>query len=401
MAYQTVTKTSYGTRLKNSFGGIFTGFLLFIAGTALLFWNEGRTVKTTRMLKEAQGQCVELGDIAAVNADMNGKVVHASGLATTEERLADDTFGIGAVAIQIAREVEYYQWVETSHSETKDKIGGGQETTTTYEYQREWVDEPVNSSAFADPEYKDVNVVLRTYEDKNLLASHVSFGAYRLPEGLTRQMRRWTNLPAEVPQEILDPLNASLQSQEKVQVPMVQTSGNVLYLGQNPANPAVGDVRISFRQVLPGEVSLIAKVVNDSFEPFTAKNGYSLLTLQDGTVSMDNMFQTEKEGNKTTGWILRIIAFLLILIGLRSIFDIVVTLLKVLPFLANIANLGIKLVTFVLALAWTLVVFAIAWLFYRPVLGIALLVAAGALIWLLAKKSKDTPAPTVPEGPAA
>ena len=106
MAYQTVTKTSYGTRLKNSFGGIFTGFLLFIAGTALLFWNEGRTVKTTRMLKEAQGQCVELGDIAAVNADMNGKVVHASGLATTEERLADDTFGIGAVAIQIAREVE-------------------------------------------------------------------------------------------------------------------------------------------------------------------------------------------------------------------------------------------------------------------------------------------------------
>ena len=401
MAYQTVTKTSYGTRLKNSFGGIFTGFLLFIAGTALLFWNEGRTVKTTRMLKEAQGQCVELGDIAAVNADMNGKVVHASGLATTEERIAYDTFGIGAVAIQIAREVEYYQWVETSHSETKDKIGGGQETTTTYEYQREWVDEPVNSSAFADPEYKDVNVVLRTYEDKNLLASHVSFGAYRLPEGLTRQMRRWTNLPAEVPQEILDPLNASLQSQEKVQVPMVQTSGNVLYLGQNPANPAVGDVRITFRQVLPGEVSLIAKVVNDTFEPFTAKNGYSLLTLQDGTVSMDNMFQTEKEGNKTMGWILRIIAFLLILIGLRSIFDIVVTLLKVLPFLANIANLGIKLVTFVLALAWTLVVFAIAWLFYRPVLGIALLVAAGALIWLLAKRSKDAPVPTAPDGPAA
>ena len=55
MAYQKVTTTSYGSRLKNSLGGVGLGFVMIIAGIALLFWNEGRTVKTTRMLKEAQG----------------------------------------------------------------------------------------------------------------------------------------------------------------------------------------------------------------------------------------------------------------------------------------------------------------------------------------------------------
>ena len=36
MAYQEVTTTGYGTRVGNSFKAIGSGFLLFIAGTALL-----------------------------------------------------------------------------------------------------------------------------------------------------------------------------------------------------------------------------------------------------------------------------------------------------------------------------------------------------------------------------
>ena len=59
MAYTETTRTSYGKRLGNSFGGIFTGLLLFIGATVLIWWNEGRAVKTDKMLKEAQGQVVD------------------------------------------------------------------------------------------------------------------------------------------------------------------------------------------------------------------------------------------------------------------------------------------------------------------------------------------------------
>ena len=47
MAYTEVTRTGYGTRLKNSLGGVLIGILMFIGGTILLWWNEGRAVKTS------------------------------------------------------------------------------------------------------------------------------------------------------------------------------------------------------------------------------------------------------------------------------------------------------------------------------------------------------------------
>jgi hypothetical protein len=101
-------------------------------------------------------------------------------------------------------------------------------------------------------------------------------------------------------------------------------------------------------------------------------------------------------------WVLRLLGILLIYLGFKNIFNILVTLLKVLPFLSNIANLGVNLVCGVLAIVIGLVVIAIAWIVYRPVLGIILLVAAGALIWFLAKKNKENKAvaPAGPELPA-
>ena len=47
MAYTETSYTGYGTRVKNSFKAIGTGFVLFLGGTALLWWNEGRAVKVT------------------------------------------------------------------------------------------------------------------------------------------------------------------------------------------------------------------------------------------------------------------------------------------------------------------------------------------------------------------
>lgn len=112
MAYTETTTTSYGSRLKNSVGGVFTGFLMFIIATCLLWWNEGRAVKTAKMLEEAQGNYVEMTDITSINPALNGKLVHATGLATTKDTLSDNSFGIRVGAIALQRKVEYYQWVE-------------------------------------------------------------------------------------------------------------------------------------------------------------------------------------------------------------------------------------------------------------------------------------------------
>ncbi|MBQ9463408.1 MAG: TMEM43 family protein [Bacteroidales bacterium] len=391
MAYQKVTTTSYGGRLKNALGGVGMGFLLLIVGTVLLFWNEGRTVKTTRMLKEAQKACVELSDPSSVNAELNGKMIHATGFASTDEILTDSQFGLSLNAIKLIRNTEYYQWVEHQSTETRDKVGGGQETITTYTYSKEWVSTPVNSSGFEDPDYRNIsNDVLLNVDGKTWQAQNVSFGAYRLPDGLISQMNNVQPLVVELPDDVRLKYEADFHREFDVAEgeTFVHPSGNVLYLGINPGSPKVGDVRVTYSKVLPGDVSILAVANGNTFEKFVARNGYSMMTLQDGVIGMESMFATEHSGNKTMAWILRLVGILMIFFGFHNIFNLVTQLLKVLPFLGNIANLGVNLVSGVLALAWSLVVIAIAWIYYRPVLGIVLLAAAAALIWFLGRKSK-------------
>ena len=388
MAYTVTTNTSYGQRLGGSFKKILTGLLLLVVGTVLLFWNEGRTVKTAKMLKHASKECVHLPDPAAVDPSFDGKMVHVNGFATTDEVLTDSYFGVFGTAVKLIRSVEYYQWVEHSSTTTKDKIGGGQETTTTYTYSKEWVSSPVNSSSFADPDYQGRNTVLENVPDETQVAKKVTLGAYTLPAGLIAQMN------SDVPFQVEGNADFGINKVAAEQPERYHVRGNMVYIGKDMNVAEIGDVRISFSQVLPADVSILSKVVGSTFEPYKDKNGYSLCTLVTGTESMENMFEGEKSANKTTAWILRILGIILVYAGFKSMFEFLVTLLKVLPFLATIMNLGVSVVCGVLAAVWCLVVIALGWIWYRPVLGILLLAAACAIIWYFSKKGKE-------KGPAA
>ena len=385
MAYQKVTTTSYGGRLKNALSGVGMGFVMLIAGTVLLFWNEGRTVKTTKMLKEAQGVCVELGDIEQVNADMNGKMIHASGLAATEEVLTDGMFDISLNAIKLIRSTEYYQWVEHQKSETRDKVGGGQETTTTYTYSKEWVSGPVDSGSFKDPDYQGSNYVRTTVPDNTVTAQKVEFGAYVLPPAMVGAIPASSSV--NVPASLANGVDTFVE-------------GNVVYYGENPQTPAVGDVRVTFTEADGGVASILGKVTGNTFESYKHKNGKSLMVLKMGEHSQESMFESEKAANKMILWLLRILGVILVIAGLRSMFSILVTILKVLPFLANVASLGVNLVTGVVGFIWALLVIMIAWVAYRPVLAIALAVVIAALIYFLVSKSKKAPAAADAAAPA-
>ena len=94
MAYQEVTTMGYGTRVGNSFKAIGTGILLFIIGTCVLWWNEGRAVKTEKMLDEAGSAYVEMENPNKKDASLEGELICGTALATTEDSLRDQQFGI-------------------------------------------------------------------------------------------------------------------------------------------------------------------------------------------------------------------------------------------------------------------------------------------------------------------
>ena len=383
MAYQEVTKTSYGSRLGNSLKGILVGLALFVAATVLLWWNEGRAVKTSKMLKAAETECDDVASVASLDPALEGKLIHATAVAKTDEILTDPTYGVSVNAIRLVRDVEYYQWVEHSSSETKDKIGGGQETTTTYTYSMEWVGGPIDSGNFKDPDYQSKNFVRTTVPDNTVTAEKVEFGAYVLPPAMVGAIPASTsvNLPASLGNGI-----------------DTFVDGSTVYYGENPQTPAVGDVRVSFSEADGGTASILGQVVGNTFEPFKHKNGKSLMVLKMGEHSQESMFESEKAANKMWMWILRIIGIILVVAALRMTFSILVTILKVLPPLAKVAELGVNLVTGVVGFVWALLVILIAWVAYRPLLAVALALVIAALIYFLVNKSKkaEAQAPAAP-----
>ena len=224
MAYTETTTQSWGSRLAGAFKGIIVGLILILASFILLWWNEGRAVKTTKALEEGQACTVELPDISKVDSAMNGQLLHASGDALTQDVLTDATFGISHNGIRLVREVEFYQWVEESHSETHKNAGGSETTTTTYTYKKEWTDRPVSSGSFKEPGHD--NTVFLNVDDEDQVAQNVTFGAYTLSAG---QIARIGNRQAYKLDEYVIP--ADLKGRAKVE-------NGYLYVGYPVNNTA-------------------------------------------------------------------------------------------------------------------------------------------------------------------
>ena len=93
-SYTEVTSTSWFSRLGDSFRGIGIGIILIIAATALLWWNEGRTVRTGDAIAEAQMTTEPMPGIDKIDSAFEGKLVYAGGRAVTNDELVDPVFGI-------------------------------------------------------------------------------------------------------------------------------------------------------------------------------------------------------------------------------------------------------------------------------------------------------------------
>ena len=428
--------------MGRSFKSIGSSFILFCAATVLLWWNEGNAVKTEKMLNEAEGAYVDMENPNKKDASLDGELVCATALATTEDSLSDGQFGIGAKAISLQRKVEYYQWTEHAQESSEDKLGGKEVTTTTYTYTKEWTSEPIQSSEFKDPAYQQKNMVLTTFDDSDWWAENVSFGAYKLNESLVHRISseeplelaisndllqaldkqtlvayerfhgpatpktpgtnplpsatvpdsvKVTNDSARIANDSIKAVTDSLMAHAENQVSLqyVHQAGNMLYIGLVPGAPEVGDVRVTWTQIVPAKVTIISQVDGDTFKPYKAKNGKRFQTLVMGKKDAADIFESAHNSNTFWLWTLRIIGILLVIAGLKGIFGILETLFKVVPFLAGIVGWGIGLVCTVVGIVWSLIIIALAWLFYRPLLGITLLVVAGLLIWIFAFKGKD------------
>jgi hypothetical protein len=159
----------------------------------------------------------------------------------------------------------------------------------------------------------------------------------------------------------------------------VQAIDGKLHVGADPAQPRIGDLRIAYHVAPAGMVSVIGRQAGSDLNAYQTKAGDQLLMARPGVVSAAEMFKAAESGNRVLTWIIRAVAAICIFIGFCLIFRPLAVVADVVPLFGDILGAGIGAVALLLTAIVAPVVVAIAWLWYRPLVSIVVLVAGGAI----------------------
>lgn len=372
--FSETTSISWFGRIKESFKGIVTGFVLFIASFIVLWWNEGNFVKTKKSLEEGAAITIAV-EGTKVDSSNEGKLIHIAGPAETSEQISDTELGFTpkSKALILRRDIEMYQWVENVKSETKDKLDGSQETVKTYSYEKKWDSTYHDSSDFKKPEgHRNPTMPV---EDKTWRPSRVNVGEYQLSDNLKGQVSGGSSIPSSEVRYTSMPsyVRSRLLKEGEVE--------------------EVGDIRISYSMLTsPQDVSVIAQQKGNTFVRYqTSIDGKQISMLDMGMKSKEEMYANAQRANVIMTWILRVVGFFLMFFGIQMMLAPIVVIADIIPLIGGLVSFGAGLVAAAVSLPLTFITIAIAWLRFRPITGIILIVIGvglGAAVFYLRKGKK-------------
>ena len=360
-------------QIKDALAGLIFAPLLIIAAIGLLFWNEGRAVKRAQDLEHGQNKVVSL-EKPTVTSDHDGGLVHTTGDLEVDGPVSDPTFGISAKAVHLRRTVEMYQWHEDKETE-KVRRNGETRKKTTYRYEKSWDSDLINSSTFKKSSSHQ-NPKQMPYDSDVFRPDEVRLGEFMVAEELLEGLNTAKPFPLE--KKDLEAIPAAHRD-------TAQVRQNKIYLGGEPRSPEVGDIRVNFTWIEPETVSVVGAQTDSVLTDYTSDNlNYDIGMIEAGTHSSDQMFAEAKEKNTQKTWMFRGLGLILAIVGFSLFFkplQVVAGSLPLVGWLAeDIVETGALLVSGLLGTALSLVVIAVGWLTYRPLLGIGLLVVVGGCL---------------------
>ncbi len=342
-------------------GGGLGGLILLFIGVALLWSNEGNVVKTQSTINEARKNYITIKN-DKINSKNDGKLVTTKGKLNIDssDELVDSIFGIKVKAVKMKRVVEVYQWKETCE-ENDEK--------TTCKYEKVWSDDLIDSSEFKESNHD--NPIEVVYETEEFIADNVKLGAFTLPEELVKQLsydKKKTN------DELIKEYNNSKEN--------IKVDGKYL-TNVTEDGAKIGDIRISYEYTNPKTVSIMAVQTDDTFEAFTSKKGKDVYKMVEGNKTGVQILESMTKANNRKKWLFRILGTFLIISSIGGMLGIISKLFNKIPVLGSIVNGATSLVSTMLGLGISLIIIAIAWFRFRPILSIVLIAVAIALVVLL------------------
>lgn len=349
--------------------GALFGLFLMLLTVGIVLGIEHWTLGTARGLQENAGKVVSVSADKAAPAN-EGKLVHLSGEATTNDSVSDPQFGVSAKVLRLVREVEVRQW-----KETKTEKKQGKEKVPVYTYEPIWsTKKPPSSIAFNDK--TKINPTSKRYEDEKYRAAEVKLGAFVLaPEQIDK-------VPAEEALPVSEEMFAKLPEDLKGQVK--RTQDGLLYVGSNPDDPKVGDCRIRYKVANPQTLSVIAKQQGNGLMPFPVEGGQDINLVERGQKSAPEMFASAQSSSALLAWVGRVLGLSFMAVGLFLVLRPVAVAASGAP--PESVGLNVRAGIFALAgaLPAVLGIVGLRWLFTSPLIGIGLMAASFFLLVIVA-----------------
>ncbi len=349
-------RAGIASKVRGAIGGILIGIVLFLVSCGLLWFNEGRAVAEYRAIGELADHTVEISPLR-VNPDHEGSPVYLSHPAEPSGKLRDAQFGIERTAMRLVRTVEMLQWQEERPSK-RDLDRGAQPS-----YRLVWAPNRISSEEFLYPDDHE-NPAMR-YITKTWMADKVTMGAFRLPAEFILKLDNY--VPVET-------INAVPTIPEGV----IHIPGG-LFIGDNPNEPQIGELRISFKALDPQAVSLIARQFGDTFDSYIGRTGKIVSPIRTGAHSRRDLIAYERRQTRFLTMLLRGVGYFLMLAGLAMASSPLTILGRVVPPIGRMLNFGLTMVCALVAGIFTLGTIMLAWVMHRPAFAVGL----GVLILFL------------------
>jgi hypothetical protein len=368
-------------------GGAFVGAMALVL---LELLTEPRVVHDAQTLAEGVDTCVTIVP-DRVDPANDGKLVSTTGQVTTDELLRDDLLGVSATALKLTRTVQIYQWVERRDAQRSGKPGR-RTTTYTYHHTRRWAAQPVDAGKFHPDSatgQRPSNVGSLPLPSRTWYAKEIRLGGFKLAP---RQVDRLSHEKLSVTRTMF----ASLPPEWKGRL---RRSSGTLFMPLQPGGkakgPQIGDVRITFQVVKPQTVSLIARQVGDTFEPWRLREGSNPIDeVRQGSVSQDAMFGDLKVRSPRPSWGLRLVGLCGAAFGLVLLVQPLAALRGYRPFVGG-QSLVLSLLALLLAPSLVVLVHGGRWFFVERAASVlplavgvpACLLILGAGILVLRRRS--------------
>jgi hypothetical protein len=366
----------FGGARSTGFLAAFLGLCLLITGILLIHWNETQGARQDRLIDKRLKTIVEL-DAASTSSQLPDTIVHATGLAEAETPV-DALLNVSLPhAIALERKVEMYQWQEkVTHK--KMQIGTFNTGDTTAIYDKAWLEEPVNSSRFqyadghmnpdgfpivtSPARVKGQAAISEPLRSQHFDGEAPHLGAYTVAPELASQMTSWTPLTISA---VAAPAGFST------------IDGTMFYRGNDSTDPQIGDVRVTFRAVMPQTYSVIGTVQGTALTGY--HNGFNLALAKPGQTAVADMLKTHSYRPQTQVWLIRFLAFGMVFIALLMMASPIEALVGWIPILGGLVEMGLMFAALTLAVPVTATAIALAWIGQRPVAAIAIFAAGGTL----------------------